>query len=367
MSPFLVGYFNLVKSVLGSGLIAYPFLFSRNGLIPSILLTLISAFFSMQGLFIYLKLNHRKHKTMSTLADDWRFKFFINFIIVLKCVSVSISYFVMIKEIISNVSRKLEFKYPKVLFIAFIALTMPLSIPKQFKKLRFTSFLGKIASCIMIFATLSRFFTVIPKGNLKVFQKIDYKTLGSYVYTFTCHQNIFAFQNESLLGLRQCYNVIFCTLCSCIFIYFIFGISNAYLFEITPGFFDNIGDDKTTLVMQFCFLFMVVFSIPLQLTAAQFYLRINNLKFRALFVSLVAIIGTLIALTDIKFGTILSIIGGTVSSFMCFIISGSFYIFLGDKKKKSWFVSAILTLIFGLAILITTIFMFVKSLVFKQA
>lgn len=354
MSPFLVGYFNLMKSVLGSGLVTYPYLFTINGVVPTVILTLISAFFSAQGLLIYLKLNHMKNKTMSTLTDCKRIKLFVNTIIVMKCVSVTLSYVVMIREIFHNICDRVNVHCPNVLFIAFVLVTMPISTFKQFSKLRFTSFLGIVATCIMVLATLWRLYSKQPQGSIALYKKIDYNTLGSYVYTFTCHQNIFSFQNECFMSLNQCYSVILCTVASCILLYFVFGLSNAYLFSIGPKFFDSLYDDKITLVMQACFLVMVTFSIPLQLNAAQLYLNITASRYRMAFVSTVVIISIAIALLEISFNTILSLIGGTVSSLMCFIISGFYYILIGDRKNKLWFFNAVFTLIFGVLILAAT-------------
>lgn len=366
MSPFFIGYFNLMKSVLGSGLITYPYLFTVNGVVPTIILTLVSAFFSAQGLFIYLKLNNNKNKTMSTLTKNKQFKIFVNAIIVTKCVSVTLSYVVMIREIFGSISATYGLPYFNVFFVCFAIATMPVSTFKQFKKLRFTSFLGITATCTMVIATLSRFIYTEPTGQLCFFKKINYRTLGNFVYTFTCHQNIFTFQNECIMPLSHCYGVILCTTFSCIALYFVFGMSNAYLFSITNKFFESVPSSMTTLLMQGCFLVMIIFSIPLQLTAAQSYLDIKKMKYRWLFVSAAYTISIIIALLGVNFNTVLSLIGGTVSSFMCFIIAGLYYFMLGGKQNKLWLFNAAITLGFGVLMVLMTVYNVLLSIIDRK-
>jgi len=352
---FQIGYINLMKTVLGSGTIIYPSLIYKNGLINTIFLTIMSCFFSTIGLLIYVNLNNRKFKTLSTLTNNRKMRSLIDFIIVFKCVSVSILYIVSINEIIENFCKSFNFEWQKSLSFSLLLLNIPISALKRFSKLRFTSFLGISAIIIMAVASLSRFITDTPKGNIVWRASFDWSTLGSYVFAFTCHQSIFTYQNESKANLKLINSVIIATMISAMIFYFSFGLLNAYFFDMSDSFFKSLPHDKTTQFMEFCFLVTIVFAIPLQLNAAQYYLRLEKAASRYLFVTSVFLIGVIIAFNHISLDLIFSSVGGTASCLMCFIISGIYFVTLGEKKAIKMRASAIGSILFGSTVLLVTL------------
>ncbi|KRH92366.1 Amino Acid/Auxin Permease (AAAP) Family, partial [Pseudoloma neurophilia] len=363
MSPFFVGYTNLIKTIVGTGVIIYPILISSNGLIMTIIMTVLSCFFSSLGLIFYAMLNHKKNKTLSTIPDNKIIQKIVNFVIVFKCISVGISYIVIINGIIDNIFKK---EYRIFALLILLIITLPISTIRKYSKLRFTSFLGIFATFSMVLLSLIRLLIIWLKDDLKSQIFLNKKTplkfsemlkdLGSYVFAFTCHQSIFTYQNESFIPLKIVNKVIISCMISAMIVYLLFGCLNGFLFKIGNDFFKSLPNDKITMMMQFLFLITVIFAIPLQLNAATFYLKLEKIIYRYILVLIVYFIALFLIFNEISIKVLLSSIGGTASCFICFLISGCYFLLYGDKKYKNLRYLAYCNLIFGSIVLIITIY-----------
>lgn len=356
MSQFFIGYTNLIKTILGTGVIIYPYLVSSNGLIKTVCLTALSCFFSLMGLIFYARLNHMKNKTLSTLSSNKIIRKLVNSIIVFKCVSVSISYIVIVGEISDCFCKNFSFNHPIITLLAILFVTIPISTIQRFSKLRFTSFLGVFATLTMVILSFCRFFKYKPVPKIELVRNFNFSDLGSYVFAFTCHQSIFTFQNEKCIPLKTVNYVIISCMISAMIIYIVFGSINSFFFDIKKDFFGSLPPDNITVAMQILFLITVIFAIPLQLNAAQYYLKIENFVTRYIFVISVYLLGVLLYLLKIPLKVYLSGIGGTASCLICFVISGSYFLLYGDSKYKSLQTIAVATLLFGLTILTLTLY-----------
>lgn len=412
--PFLTGYTNLMKSVLGIGIISYPYLFSNLGVLLTLLCMSISATFSGLGLILFLYLNEGRNKTMSTLTHKKYIFWIVNFVIVSKCLSVTISYIITIKDIVEGIMKfaftdKDTKTSSKVCFIVLTLIISPVSTLKRFSKLRITSFIGVFAVFMMVTLTMIRIAkpllpfmkndpTSIPgqatedllKGMSEeskhepqlsfFFPTDDSKTgkdtqsagkntlhwslvtlslIGSFVYSFTCHQNIFSFSNECKMSFRSSIICIFAVISSCMALYTIFGILNAYKFKISSKLFDSLPNDRITIMMKLFFLFVVVFAIPLQLNAAQSYLNIQNTLYRFIFCISIHLVGIVLALFEFSFIKVIKNIGGTVSSFLCYIIPGMYILYFYKSTEYEmtprWAWMGGFTLLWGVCVLVYTI------------
>ncbi|KRH92451.1 hypothetical protein M153_59460001, partial [Pseudoloma neurophilia] len=398
-TPFLTGYTNLMKSILGVGVITYPLLFYRIGILPTIILMTISAMFSFLGLAIYLKLNYKKNKTITDLTNIKFINYFITFIIFTKCVAVSISYIITIRDIIYSLNIIDEFqnfekgtllkisssnienvsKIKKIIFILITFSIAPLSSLKSFSKLQFTSFLGLISVLMMLVISCLRFAPINP-SRIRSTDKLmklnenlltsfylrtefvqqdfletdDYfflllQSLGSFVYSFTCHQNVFSFSNECQMPLKRTFFCVITVIISCIIIYTIFGLLNAYIIGLnvfsliksknddliiqgnnlndslskgTANFFVSLPADRFTLFLKLFFLLVIIFAIPLQLNTVQKQINLSNIFKRLILSYLIHSVGLIVSFLNLNFNSIIKNIGGTVSSFLCFIIPG---------------------------------------------
>lgn len=407
-TPFITGYTNLMKSILGVGIISYPMLFQKLGICATLICLSISAMFSSIGLILYLFLNDKRNFTMSNLSGLKSVEYFVNFIILSKCISVSISYIITIRDIFYDIGLKQYIA--NILLVCTVLAIAPLSVIKTFKKLHITSFLGVFAVGMMVTVTLLRFSDeniffkkklitnkpvqtavanvpfLAPQQNIQPLNDqrtvlnissgipkdlmFFCKSFGSFVYSFTCHQNIFAFSNECRMSFKSSCLCVFSVITSCIFLFIIFGFLNSVVI-INMGnphgesFFSCLPKDKYTLFIKIFFVFVVIFAVPLQLNAAQKCLNITNMPKRFLFCYAVHIIGLLITFSEINFTTVIKNIGGTVSAFLCHIIAGIYILYFIKRPDRNgqpyeittkWRCLGISTLIFGIFVFIYTIF-----------
>ncbi|TBU02040.1 transmembrane amino acid transporter, partial [Hamiltosporidium magnivora] len=270
-------YFNLLKTILGCGILVYPSLYKNYGIIPTTVLTLISGFFSLSGLFLYVLTNKiiNKKSTMSTISrySIPSLRYVVDVVVILKCFFVTVSYMIFLKEIIPYGFGKLGFEYfverKELGLLICLLISLPLNLLRKIDGLKFTSVFG-IGS--VIFILLTSFYRLIrSNSDKKIYYFTDnfsyYKSLGEFVFGFTCHQNIFTIQNE-MEGVKiwELNCVMFMAIFTASLIYILFGIINYKIFgELIEGNFLNIlDDDKLKIVTVVIYGIMILISIPLQ-------------------------------------------------------------------------------------------------------
>lgn len=216
-----------------------------------------------------------------------------------------------------------------------------------------------------LFSLFVDFFSINLFLKYNFIKKFNLSDLGSYVFAFTCHQSIFTFQNEKEIPLKTVNYVIISCMISSMVIYMIFGFINSFFFDIEKDFFGSLPPDKITVVMQILFLITVIFAIPLQLNAAQYYLKIEKIVMRYIFVISVYSFGIFLHFKKIPLKVYIFCIGGTFSCLICFIISGLYYLQYGDRKYKFLQTIACATLLFGVVILSLTLYTSAKTVYSK--
>lgn len=214
--------FNLIKAMIGTGILFLPQRAAALGAIPSLFLLFFSAFCSGLGLILYLWLCSKvgRNSSIKTLSDVTykSFGIIFNLIIVPKCFLVATLYIKLACEYLytqlfpGQVSR---WKY--ALFTIVVAFSvLPFVLLTKMGKLRYTSYaafgaiLFLVAFSIMLFAkygsnpafpepavtaTATKFILFAPSGFktlLGYFQGIS-----TFMFSFTCHQNVFPIYNEA--------------------------------------------------------------------------------------------------------------------------------------------------------------------------
>ncbi|KAM0673901.1 hypothetical protein GVAV_002419 [Gurleya vavrai] len=367
-------YFNLLKTIIGCGLLAYPSIFDRYGLIPTILFTSISAFFSATGLLLYTECNRRinKKSTMSSITKYIypNLRYIIDICVSLKCFAVGILFLLILKEIIPClliylkskniwfISRIGDVDHRIILLILFL-LFSPFSFFEELSQLRFASILGII---LIFFILIFNVFLFIKREkNFQIqliTQKKDYlKNLGDFVYGYTCHQNIFTIQNE-LKSKKHLTKIIIAALLTTLFIYVSFGLLNFYVFgtncdvNILKMYMQN--NNLISFLILLSYSLMILLSFPFQSVPCRIYtLHLLGSKFenkKTLFTVLLLTVTYLLAISNLPVGTMLNYIGGSVSAMICFIFGPILYLRL-VKKKFLYTLFAILTFSFGILVI----------------
>ena len=104
---YFPAYVNLLKTAVGSGILAYPYLFLTYGILPTLIISTIAAFFSFFGLALYIESTSFQSKikeinTLSSLATSCspNSKIISDLAICFKCFSVAISYLIIARQLL---------------------------------------------------------------------------------------------------------------------------------------------------------------------------------------------------------------------------------------------------------------------------
>ncbi|CCK68203.1 Avt7p KNAG_0A05380 [Huiozyma naganishii CBS 8797] len=201
---------NLVKTIIGAGLLAIPYAFAQDGILVGILLTLLAAVTSGFGLFALAKCS-------KTLIDPRRSSFFtlcmltyprlsplFDFAMIVQCFGVGLSYLVLMGDIFPGL-----FGGDRQYWIVASAVIIgPLCSLKKLDHLKYSSVLGLFALAYLAVLVLSMFVKdVILTDNYKVVRgtilwfeiysgKGLLSTFSIIIFAYVGAMNLFTIINE---------------------------------------------------------------------------------------------------------------------------------------------------------------------------
>lgn len=375
MHKYFSGYFNLLKTAIGSGILSYPFLFKTYGYAMVTAISVISAMFSFIGLLLYLICMTRvgPGSTFSSLAQasNLRTSLFADIAICIKCIGVSISYLIIIRQLLPLVliyvfNSSIYFK-PRVCLLLFLLVTSPLSYFSKISKLKYTSLCGLLCIFIVICMSFFRFENATHVSSdvvpITSFSILWLTGIGKVVFSFTCHQNIFSVHNEIRdNNLKKSTILAFCTIFTALCVYLTFGFLNYLVYGplINVDILETYPEDTMTVVVQALYVIVMGFSYPLQINPCKFYLiemfGLADSKNKSMIefgitTALIAITFT-VAASGINLGVVYSLIGSIASSLVCMILPAIFYkSIIGGRGGM--YILANMTLLFGVFVFLS--------------
>lgn len=204
---------NLVKTIIGSGILSIPFALSMQGLIPGlIILTIVTimCIFTMYLLCYVTRYVPSGHATFFNVCKVSYPSLSVVFdlSIAIQCFGCMISYIILIGEIMPMIVRNIPNIAPEYHRFFWITLSMfvcvPLSFLKNLKSLRFSAFLGLVAILYMIVFIIVMYFTnSVPEemtGPISLFPEHPMNIFFSFsimLFALAGHQNLFSIVNES--------------------------------------------------------------------------------------------------------------------------------------------------------------------------
>jgi len=369
--------FNLLKTVIGSGIVSYPSFFASFGIVPALGLSFFSAVLAFAGLMMLCEcalFYGTKKKTFSeSLEDVWPgiAKYF-DAIVFIKCFGVSISYLVILKRLLFYVATKI-LGFSNVtqgeVIILYAAMMFPACILKDLRSLRFTSVVGVVGVVVCICGgayNLWKKMSAEALPEMSAFEPVNWewiKKSGQFVFSFTCHQNIFSIrsglENPSRKKMGR---VIGSVMGAALLMYLSFGL------VVYATYGKNIEDNvfmsfSKGAVKKFVILFYTVLlscSYPLQIYPARVCLyeqarkigRGGGERYETVLQSLCAAflisVGVLVTFMSVDIGMAQSIIGGTASAIMCNLIPSVCFLKLPRKKSALEKSAAVLLFLYAL-------------------
>ncbi|KAF7702651.1 Vacuolar amino acid transporter 5 [Cucumispora dikerogammari] len=208
-------FINLIKTVLGSGILYIPTMYKHYGIIYASILLFISYLLSIFGLLIYARCNIKiknNHANIATFCEISipQLKKTVELAIFLKCFGVATSYLIIVRDTICILLYTTFpfpiFKNTKVGILIFLLLIGPFTYYDQLNKLFYTSFIGVLSIMFILLSSVYRFCVLPLKGRDEIYfiRPIGYSFLsglGVFMFAFVCHPNLVTLQNE--IGYRQ--------------------------------------------------------------------------------------------------------------------------------------------------------------------
>lgn len=200
---------NLLKTILGAGMLAMPSAYASLGYVPATLMVLMAASFAAFGLHLFIVSSQYvgRNVTISKLANLTYPQLTILFdaAITIKCFGVAISYLIVIGDMVPSIVQGLGYQHPILinrqfwLLISAILLT-PLAFLKRMDSLKYTSFMGLLSVLYLVGVSIWNFLKPEairppPNAGMEAFETFSFASLKSFsvfVFSFTCHQNVYA-------------------------------------------------------------------------------------------------------------------------------------------------------------------------------
>ncbi|KAI5148527.1 hypothetical protein ENBRE01_0388 [Enteropsectra breve] len=380
MKTLASAYVNLLKTSIGSGVLSFPFLFKTYGIIMTVFLTILSGFFAATGLLLLTICAQSQGRAadLSSLAEVSMHhgKFLVDIAVFVKCFGVSISYVIIVKQLLPQTidtlfHHKTFIGRPAVCLFFFILTISPFAFLRRMDKLKYTSFLGVFCIFVVILASVYRY-TNTPSASPDIRLFVPYSAawiggLGKFVFSFTCHQNIFAvnseMENNSLGRIKRliCY-----VASSALVLYMAFGSTNYLMYGslVSDNVLNNYPQDYLATIVRSLYVIVMGVSYPLQIAPARNYLcnmlgittKSRHFKYTNLFLTTGLIsITYLVAISGVQLGLVYTLVGATASTFMCLVLPAFFYMNMDVERSTALILIGYCAFLFGMLVFFTTI------------
>ncbi|KAI9249639.1 transmembrane amino acid transporter protein-domain-containing protein [Sporodiniella umbellata] len=371
---------NLANTILGTGMLAMPSAMASVGILPGFFLILLSAFASGLGLHFLSRCAARtqgRHASFFAISQlTWpKVAVLFDLAIAIKCFGVAVSYLIIIGDLMPQVVLSLTeselayFLTDRRFWITLFMLTLvlPLSFLKKLDSLKYTSVVALFAVVYLCVIVIYYYKPVEDAAEIELvsFSSSIFGHLPVFVFSFTCHQNIFSVYNELKDNSRgSITRVIGWSIGSSAFIYegiailgyLSFGknvLSNVIM-EYSSSYF--VAGGRLAIVI------LVVFSYPLQAhpcraSLDKVFLWGNHKPQPSVFkyfamTTTILILSYIVAITVTKLDVVLSFVGSTGSTTISFILPGLFYYKIHQKDPwRPGKIMAVILSVYGLLIM----------------
>ncbi|AQZ14358.1 AVT7 (YIL088C) [Zygosaccharomyces parabailii] len=200
---------NLVKTIVGAGMLAIPYAFRSDGVLVGVLLVLLAASTSAFGLFVLAKcsktLIHPRNSSFFSLCmlTYPSLSPLFDLAMITQCFGVGLSYLVLIGDLFPGL-----FGGPRELWIfGSAAIVVPLCLLRKLDSLKYSSVIGLFALAYLSLLVISTFAYDYStdhyhdvRGNVSWFKIYDSKGLVStfsiIIFAYTGSMNLFSIANE---------------------------------------------------------------------------------------------------------------------------------------------------------------------------
>lgn len=198
---------NMLKTILGAGMLAMPAAFANLGYVPGISFIFLAGILASFGLYLFVLSSQYigRRATVNGLAKITypQMRLLFDFAIALKCFGVAVSYLIVIGDmcygIMVGFGSNSALLTDRRFWLALSALVLvPLAFLRRMDSLKYTSFMGLLSVFYLVGVAIWNFVkpdAIRPPSNAGIEAFADFsfnsiKSFSVFVFSFTCHQNV---------------------------------------------------------------------------------------------------------------------------------------------------------------------------------
>eukprot|EP01128_Nolandella_sp_AFSM9_P004258 TRINITY_DN1881_c0_g1_i1.p1 TRINITY_DN1881_c0_g1~~TRINITY_DN1881_c0_g1_i1.p1 ORF type:complete len:550 (+),score=85.01 TRINITY_DN1881_c0_g1_i1:116-1651(+) len=358
---------NLTNTILGAGMLGLPYALATLGLGLGGFFLVLSACSSIFALHLLtlasraVPVGFASYKTLSLKAFP-KAAIVIDIAVAVKCFGVATSYLIVIGDVMPAVFYFFEglkdpshaladsvFAHRRFWIVCMMVLIAPLASLKRLNSLRYASYVAIATVVYLVFMVIFFFLTGDGLGDI-VWVKLDlsfFKVLPIFVFSFTCHQNLFSIYNEMQGKLHSVNKSSVLAVGIAFWIYGLLGIFGFLTFGTALGSnIINEYDEGSLMVTigRIAMTILVALSYPLQIHPCRRSLISLVSYFSTKSQSALVYWGITIFLVVVTFsismvvtdlGLVFSLVGATGSTTIAYILPGLFYVRV--NKGSPWY------------------------------
>ena len=400
LAGFGASYVNLVKTIIGAGILVLPYALMKTGLFLGLSMIFMAGALCILGLHLLnvaaMKLGRKASFSGLCSITYPKAAFAFEMAIAVKCIGAGISYISIVGTTSSILAKQLSIQYltsgslisnlvaSKAFWtIFFAALITPICLMRKMDSLKYTSFGGLAAVLYLVFLTVWNFFRTPDSSLFKIpaFAEFSFAMCSAYsvfVFAFTCHQNILPIQNEAEDNTPSgMMSIIGSSVGSSTVLYLIVSIFGAATYgnlveKVILNSFPK--DEIPFIIARFMYVFLLVLSFPLQVFPCRICIQkmtssaapefTQNYSRSLYFISTFAIISICSGIGALEYDVnkALGWVGATAGTFICYFLPAVIYNKLYMGTPMDWRrISALVLFVAGCLTLVLSVIGLIKS------
>ncbi|KAM7187157.1 Transmembrane amino acid transporter domain containing protein [Naviculisporaceae sp. PSN 640] len=279
---------NLINTIIGAGTLAMPFAMSHFGVALGVVLILWCGLTSAFGLYLqsrcarYMETGKASFFALSQLTYPG-FGIVFDLAIAVKCFGVSISYLIIIGDLMPAIAKALGSEGTGWVFLDdrrfwitlfFLVFIIPSSFPKKLESLKYASMIAlfSIGYLILLVAYHCAVDSRDERGDVNLITwdgpVAALSSLPLMIFGYTCHQNMFSIVNEIKDNSpKSLLTVIASSIGSAAAIYILVALTGYFTFgsNIQPNIIAMYPASLASTIGKAAIVALVLFGIPLQI------------------------------------------------------------------------------------------------------
>ena len=400
LAGFGASYVNLVKTIIGAGILVLPFALMKTGLLLGLIMIFMAGTLCILGLHLLnvAAMNLGRKASFSGLCSITYPKaaFAFEMAIAVKCIGAGISYISIVGTTSSKLAQQLLIpSLTSETFVSnllaskafwtllFAALITPICLMRKMDSLKYTSFGGLAAVLYLVFLTVWNFFRNNDSSITKIplFADFSFAMCSAYsvfVFAFTCHQNILPIQNESEDNTPSgMMSIIGSSVGSSTILYLIVSIFGAATYgnSVEKVILNSFPlSEIPFIIARFMYVFLLVLSFPLQVFPCRICIQkmtssaapnfTQNFSRWIYLISTFGIIALCAGIGALEYDVnkALGWVGATAGTFICYFLPAVIYNKLYLGTAMDWRrISALVLFVAGCFTLVLSVIGLIKS------